>query len=192
MNAILFIYEYYDNVEKEVSRFKVGNRPECIWNLDETNLYIDPIQTKVVAPKGSKACRTTSTSGREATTVMATISADGSVRPPLIIFKGKNFMENWGTANALDVEIAKSDSGWMNSEIFVAWFMRFVQNITQRPLLLIYDGHSTHINYEIINIANKEQISIIKLPAHTTDKLQPLDVVYFRKLKSLWDRHILK
>lgn len=56
--------------------------------MDETNLYIDPSKLKVIAPRGQKASRTTATSGREAITVMAGISASGDKLPPLIIFKG--------------------------------------------------------------------------------------------------------
>ena len=65
------------------------DRPECIWNVDETNLFTDPCKTKVVAPKGKKAARVTATSGRQAYTVMAGISAAQEKLAPLIIFKGK-------------------------------------------------------------------------------------------------------
>jgi len=58
---------------------------------------------------------------------------------------------------------------------------------------MIYDGHSTHINLRLINRACQERvIKLIKLPAHTTDKLQPLDKCCFRPLKAKWDRSIAK
>ena len=82
------IYGFYDLVKQEMERLKISNRPECVFNVDETNLYIDPKQTRVVAPRGEKASRTTATSGREALTVMAGICANGEALPPLIIFKG--------------------------------------------------------------------------------------------------------
>ena len=83
------IYGFYDLVQQQYDILGISNRPECIWNVDETNLYIDPQKSRVVAPRGQKASRTTATSGREAITVMAGISAAGDKLPPLIIFKGE-------------------------------------------------------------------------------------------------------
>lgn len=83
------IYGFYDIVEQQLEKLHITKRPECLFNVDETNLYTDPKQTRVVAPRGEKASRITSTSGREALTVMAGISANGEALPPLIVFKGK-------------------------------------------------------------------------------------------------------
>ena len=83
------IYGYFDLLEKTVDQLQIRDRPECIWNVDETNLFTDPQRTKVVAERGSKASRITATCGREAITVMAGISAGGEKLPPLIIFKGE-------------------------------------------------------------------------------------------------------
>ena len=35
-------------------------------------------------------------------------------------------------------------------------------------------------------------IDILKLPPHTTDKLQPLDVCCFKSLKQKWDQNLAK
>jgi len=56
----------------------------------------------------------------------------------------------------------------------------------------VFDGHSTHINSQIIAKAQEENITIIKLPPHTTDRLQPLDVCRFHPLKAKWDKAIAK
>lgn len=82
------IYGFYKLVEEQISKLGIQDRPECIWNVDETSLFIDAQRVRVVAPKGEKASRTTATSGREAITVMAGISAAADCLPPLIIFKG--------------------------------------------------------------------------------------------------------
>ncbi len=185
------IYGYYNMLTTEMKRLSIINRPECVWNVDETSLFTDPRLVKVVAPKGIKASRTTSTSGREAITVMAGISAAGECLPPLIIFKGKNIQNTWKGTNAYPgTQYAVSEKGWMVSDIFTAWFEKFCERLTQRPLLLVYDGHSTHLTTSIILKARSENITIIKLPPHTTDRLQPLDVCCFKPLKSRWDKAI--
>lgn len=102
-------------------------------------------------------------------------------------------MEPWLTTEGYPgTLIARSKSGWMTSDVFYGWFQRFCRDVTQRPILLIYDGHSTHINLALINKAREENVTLIKLPPHTTDKLQPLDKCCFRPLKVAWDKAIHK
>ncbi|XP_045124798.1 MFS-type transporter clz9-like [Portunus trituberculatus] len=187
------IYGYFDILEAEMKRFQLQNQPECIWNIDEIYLPIDPSKTKVIAPVGEKSSRVTATSGREATTVVAGISAAGDKLPPFILFKGKKFWSSWKRSKpSPGMQYAFSDSGWMMAEVFAAWFDIFALYITQRPLLLVYDGHSTHLTSTIIKKARAEDITIIKFPPHTTDVLQPLDVCCFKPLKTRWDATIAK
>lgn len=102
-------------------------------------------------------------------------------------------MENWKTGQNLaypGTQISVTENGWMTSDAFYSWFEKFCEIITQRPLLLIYDGHSSHIQLKLILKARQEQISLLKLPPHTTDRLQPLDVCCFKPLKTKWDKKI--
>lgn len=100
-------------------------------------------------------------------------------------------MSNWVCDKVYPgTQITVSDNGWMTSDIFYDWFQKFCSSITQRPLLLLYDGHSTHINLKLIQKAREEKVTLMKLPPHTTDRLQPLDVCCFRPLKVKWDKAI--
>ena len=187
------IYGYYDNVENELRRLKITDRPECVWNIDEISLFTDPRKVKVIAPKGEKASRVQATSGREAITVMAAISANGDYLPPLIIFKGKYMQSTWNPAKPYPgTKLAISENGWMTSDIFFDWFCAFCIENTQRPILMVFDGHSTHLTSRVVMKAKGEDITIIKLPPHTTDRLQPLDVCCFKPLKVQWDKAIAK
>ncbi|XP_066946101.1 uncharacterized protein [Macrobrachium rosenbergii] len=176
------IYGFYDLLKDEMERLEISDRPECIWNLDETGFPLDPSKTKTVGRKGTKTVRVTSGSKRE------NIS-DGSALDPLIIFKGKNMQSSWvGTAALPETQYALSESGWTTRMIFEDFFKGFVEKTNDsRPLLLILDGHLSHTSVETIIVAKSENISIIKLPAHCTDLLQPIDVAYFAPLKSYYD-----
>jgi hypothetical protein len=47
------------------------------------------------------------------------------------------------------------------------------------------DGHSTHSkNLEALNYAREHNIHLLQLPGHTTHRLQPLDVAFFKPLQS--------
>ena len=53
----------------------------------------------------------------------------------------------------------------------------------QRPLLLVFDGHNSCVNYYLVKKAQEEkEVTLLKLPFDTTDCLQPLDVYCSRRL----------
>jgi hypothetical protein len=81
-----------------------------------------------------------------------------------------------------------SDNGWMTSDIFEAWLANFIRVVKQRPIVLVLDGHKTHIGINVIKLAMENGIWLLKLPSHSTDKLQPLDVSVFRPLKAQWNK----
>ena len=83
-----------------------------------------------------------------------------------------------------------SDNGWMNTQVFHQWFEKFCSQVTERPLLIIFDGYLSHISILLIEKAREEDITILKLPSRVTDKIQPLDISCFGPLKSL-DRTFL-
>ncbi len=77
-------------------------------------------------------------------------------------------------------------SGYMTSTSFFEWFRNvFCEKIPKkRPVLLLLDGHKSHLTNEVIELALKEQIEIFCLPPHTTHLYQPLDVAVFGSLKT--------
>ena len=81
-----------------------------------------------------------------------------------------------------------SDTGWMDSEIFLNWFTHhfLVHAPSSRPLLLLLDGHSTHYNPEFVKRAAYEQVLVFCFPPNTTHLTQPLDKGVFGPLKTYW------
>lgn len=51
----------------------------------------------------------------------------------------------------------------------------------------MFDGHFTHISLQVVEKAIAEDVSLVKLPPHVTDLLQPLDVCCFGLLKRGWE-----
>ena len=78
-----------------------------------------------------------------------------------------------------------SKNGWINTALFLQWFQFFLSNIPPpRPVLLIMDGHSSHVSIDLIEVARDNNIHLLCLPSHTTHFLQPLDVGIFKSFKS--------
>ena len=61
------------------------------------------------------------------------------------------------------------ENGWMTTSIFHDWFQKFVYKVEVRPILLLFDGHLTHLSATTVELALAENISLVKLPAHCTD-----------------------
>jgi hypothetical protein len=82
----------------------------------------------------------------------------------------------------------------MDSDIFHNYFLKTLLPALGdvRPVLLIYDGHSTHVNVKLIELARENQITILKLPPHSSRHLlQPLDLAVFKSLKNNWDKELV-
>ena len=80
----------------------------------------------------------------------------------------------------------------METNTFKKWFFKFYETVPDHPLLLMFDGHLTHISAPVIEKALEKSITILKFPLHVTDVLQPLDLACFRPLKREWERHLHK
>ena len=187
------IYGFYEMLKAEVDRLGLADRPECVWNCDESGFPDDPSKCKTVGAKGAKTVRVTCGNNRANTTVLAVCSAKGKALDPLIVFKGVNLQSTWKGTQALpDTWYSCSKSGWMTTTIFHRWFTLFTEKIMERPLLLLFDGHMTHMSIPTIQLAMEENISLCKFPAHCTDTMQPLDVCGFAPLKTNYEQELTR
>jgi len=77
----------------------------------------------------------------------------------------------------------------MDTNLFASWFKQgFIKWTAGSPrsLLLIYDGHMSHISLEVVDVAIKNQVHLLCLSPHCSHLLQPLDVDVFKPLKDQW------
>ena len=67
--------------------------------------------------------------------------------------------------------------------------MDFVKPTADKKVLLVLDGHTTHVkNLKAIELARKENVIMLCLPPHTTHKIQPLDRTLFKPLQIYYDQ----
>ena len=85
--------------------------------------------------------------------------------------------------------IEVSESGNINSEFFALWLQHFKTHRSSGPVILLLDGHCSHVNNEeALCFAEKNNIHVLCLPPHTTHFLQPLDRSFFKPLKSAFNQ----
>ena len=105
-----------------------------------------------------------------------------------MIFEGKNVNHAWQSGGLPGMRYDCSDSGWITTDLFESWLSdHFLKHaVSERPLLLLLDGHSTHCQPEVIRHARSNKVLILCLPPHTTHEAQPLDCIVFSPLKTQW------
>lgn len=84
-----------------------------------------------------------------------------------------------------------SKNGWINEDSFselIVHFNHFVKATTDDPVLLVLDNHGSHISLNIYEYCRANEIVLVSIPAHTSHKLQPLDLSFFGPLKAALNR----
>ena len=115
----------------------------------ESNYLLHHLERGVVASRGSKnAYRQTQTQGTtEHITMICCTSAAGLSHPPMIIF-AKSFPGGPYRFDGLDDALyAKSESGWIDSELFLSWFNKIFLRycVPEHSVMLLTDGHKSHM-----------------------------------------------
>lgn len=181
---------FFDMYEKKLKENDLLDKPHRIYNLDETGLNTDRRSDAVFVRKQSRDAYIKSpTSGKTTYSVLFAVSASGKFLPPFVIYKSKHLYESWTSGGPRGTGYSCSDSGWMMDFNFENWFTKhFVKHVEDldKPVLLSFDGHNSHLTYNTVKAAIDNNIILLCLPPNTSHALQPLDVGVFRPAKVIW------
>ena len=158
------LQRWYHHLRSTVRRLKI--RPENIWNCDEKGIIMGLAvgrQKAIVRAGAHSKNKIAITDGkREFTTTLETVSATGQVIPPFIIWANKRHVAGfYGSegAHTEEATFAISDSGYMDSALGIQYLTNHFDKYTT-PIggpevwrLLIIDGHSSHVDYRVIEAA---------------------------------------
>lgn len=161
------------------------DKPHQIFNCNETVFQLG--RKTVILSKSASLGYKPTPGLKDHISVLACFSAAGEDIPPFIIYSkaypgGLCYVKTQGPPNSL---YGCSDSGYVNSDHFKKWFLKhFILHAPkERPLLLIFDGHKSPLNLEVVEAARKEDVILLCLPPHCSHILQPLEVGLFVLLK---------
>ena len=193
--------QYFKLLHSKMQEYSVD--PRHTYNMDEKGFAIGILgRSKRVFSKLSYEAKKNKQSlqdgSREWVTLLATVCADGSWLPPALIFTGKNnrIQSSW----VEDIEPGKhlvfvtaTPSGWTNDQAGLAWLEQIFERETHAKArrswrLLIVDGHGSHITMAFIKYCDRHRILLMIYPPHSTQTLQPLDVVCFSPLASNYNK----
>lgn len=166
------------------------DKPDRIFNMDETGVQLNNKPGKVLAKKGTRAVKSV-TSGEkgETITIVACCNAIGNFLPPLLIIKGVNKKPEFeeGLPPGSKVYMNKK-SAYISSDLFYRWLTEhFIPRKPPGKVLLILDGHSSHSSaVNMLEAARDNDVILLCLPSHTTSALQPLDRSVFGPFKKYY------
>lgn len=177
----------------EESYLELGVSGAQIYNLDETGITTVHKVPKIIAPKGVKQVgQVTSGERGELVTMCCIVSASGQSIPPVFVFPRKNLkdvMMNGAPEGSLGLV---HSSGWMTKENFINVVKHVIHHTRptkERPTIITMDNHESHISYEALELARENNIRVITLPPHTSNKTQPLDRSVFGPMKAAFSRN---
>ena len=181
------IADFFSKLGAIYGRLNLITKPMLVYNVDETGVSIVHKQGKVLAQLGQHHVYSITSAEKGKThTVVSCVSAAGQVLPPMIVYPRKQRVPDHLKCGCVpNTLFANSENGWINSELYLEWFKFFLSNIpSTRPVILIQDGHTSHVSIPLIELAQKSNVHLLCLPSHTTHILQPLDVGVFKSFKS--------
>ena len=75
---------------------------------------------------------------------------------------------------------------------FYAWLTNhFVKNIPPiRPVVVLLDGHSSHIDYCVVQFCGDDNILLFRLPPHSSHAVQQADRGFFGSFKSNFAKEV--
>ena len=132
------------------------------------------------------------------TTVVTFVSAGVLHVLPMIIFKAGKVKNIWREAAPSGYTVQRSDSGYINAELFAEYGAKFVDFLKEKNLLgnnqknlLLLDLHSSHLfNAKFMNMMIENNIEVCSFPLHCTHVLQPLDDVPYAVLKQKYQKEL--
>ena len=145
--------------------------------MDETGVPLDPKSVKCVYQRGIRNPLAPSSGDKSQIPVVARVNASGSCMPPMVILNRKSLPTYFSSNEVPGTVYGLSSRGWIAQELFYDWFrLHFLcYASSDRPLLMLMDGHSSHFSPNTVRLAADQQIVLFALPPNATHLLQPLD-----------------
>ena len=160
---------YFSELEKILIKYNLKENPSRIYNVDEKGLTTEHKPPKIVTSSFYKAQAITG--GKSSiTTVIGCGNAAGQQVPPFFVFAGKRMLDGLLDGATPGASGTVTDNGWSNTEVFNKYMQEhLVKFLPQRSaesyVLVMYDGHRSHVSLGLIEWARKNFIVLFVPPS---------------------------
>lgn len=187
------VEQHFLEIKKIYDELDINEHPERLYNIDEKGCRLTiHHQQKVLAEKGNRRVHLISQEHAENVSIAMCVNAAGNAIPPMILFKGKRLKEEF-TDNLPPGSLVKmAPKGSMTTALFINFIDHLGKHKASGKCLLVFDGASCHLDYDIVDAAEKNDIVLYCLPSNTTHELQPLDKSVNKSYEHFWDLEVMK
>lgn len=185
------IDRYFSELNTILTKYHLKDKPGRIYNVDEKGLSLNHKPPKILTGKTYKAQAVTG--GKSQTvTVIGGGNALGHQIPPYFVFPGVRMQPGFLDGATPGVSANMSESGWSNTDIFHDYMQRHLEPLlpprdADNKVLILYDGHKSHVSLSLIEWAKQNHIILFVLPPHCSHLLQPMDVSCFGPFETAWN-----
>ncbi|CAC5380590.1 unnamed protein product [Mytilus coruscus] len=158
------INSYFQELETILVKYNLTDKPHCIYS-DEKGVNFQHKPPNVVGAKESKPPGMTSERS-PTVTIIGAGNALGTQIPPYLIFAGARMNNRLIEDCTNGTSGSVSGSGWSNTDIFHKYlgehFIKYAHGLTDdQPVLLIYDGHKSHVALRKLIISDDDSFDDI-------------------------------
>lgn len=187
------VNDYFKKLREVMIELDIMDKPQCIYNIDEKGCRLTlHHQQTVLAQRGARSVHLIAPEHAENVTIVACANALGHAIPPMVLFKGQRVNPDWKVNLPPNSEVRMTAKGSMTTHIFIDWINHLGKYKAPGKALLIFDGASSHLDANIVDVATEHNITLFCIPSNTTHALQPLDKSVFQAFESYWDDEVLK
>ena len=163
------------------------HRNQCfIINMDQTPVFFDMTSGRTLETAGNRTVNgQTGTSSTMRVTVAVTVTANGEMLKPMIIFKGKpggRIQQREFPSYRNESIYACQDRAWMDEKVLQEWVQKVLKPHAEKappgihPILLL-DSYRCHLMSSVIDeISSALGVQVEHIPGGCTGLCQPIDV----------------
>lgn len=193
---------YYDVVEEKLR--KIAHDPRQIFNVDEVGIQVAERSINLITGRQYLNKELNQTSIHVTMVLCTSPGQNGIFMEPHFLFQNpvelstsRNLLP--GTerstceSNSTGYQDESTWANWMS--LFIIWKRKWLQFHGYDPIdpvLLLLDGHYSHLNHEVLYTAAKNSIDIVCMLAHATHLVQPNDKSINKRFKQNLDEELSK
>ena len=174
---------------------RIGKIPRSlVANMDETPAFFDIIPAKSICKTGSRECIVrTSGSEKKHVTVVHSATANGTMLPPMLIYKGKPDKTIKKLLISKGFIVKTQEKSWMDEGLMEVWveeiWLKYVREVSKQlgfdNSLLTFDAFSAHKTDDVQSKLVENKSDILMIPPECTSKCQLMDVCINKPFKTI-------
>ena len=168
--------------------------PDLIFNWDQTGICLVPTGSYTMEQRGATRVEIACLNDKRQITATLAVTMSGKFLPFQLLYEGKTERCHPSYQFPAEIDVWHSPKHWSNGELT----RRFIEKViipyvqsareinslpSDYPALAVFDCFSGHSTDEVTDVLETNHIYYVYVPAHCTDRLQPLDISVNKAVK---------